>query len=31
MDLQKIRGLPPGKVAEVFDFVEFISQKDQER
>lgn len=29
--LAKIRMLPPDKVAEVVDFVDFISQKDQER
>jgi hypothetical protein len=29
--LTKIRMLPPDKVAEVADFVDFISQKGQER
>ena len=29
--LTKIRMLPPDKVAEVADFVDFISQKDQKR
>ncbi len=29
--LTKIRMLPPDKVAEIVDFVDFISQKDQER
>jgi len=29
--LTKIRMLPPDKVTEVADFVDFISQKDQER
>jgi hypothetical protein len=29
--LTKIRMLPPDKVAEVADFVDFISQKDQQR
>jgi hypothetical protein len=29
--IQKIRTLSPGKVAEVLDFVEFISQKDRDR
>ena len=29
--LTKIRMLPPDKVAEVADFVDFISQKDRER
>lgn len=29
--LEKIRTLPPDKVAEVADFVDFISQKDKER
>jgi hypothetical protein len=29
--LEKIRMLPPDKVAEVADFVDFISQKDQDR
>lgn len=28
--LTKIRMLPPDKIAEVADFVDFISQKDQE-
>jgi hypothetical protein len=29
--LTKIRILPPDKIAEIVDFVDFISQKDQER
>lgn len=29
--LTKIRMLPPDKIAEIADFVDFISQKDQER
>jgi hypothetical protein len=29
--LTKIRMLPPEKIAEVADFVDFLSQKDQER
>jgi hypothetical protein len=29
--LKKIRMLPPDKIAEIADFVDFISQKDQER
>ncbi len=29
--LTKIRMLPPDKVAEVADFIDFISQKDQDR
>lgn len=29
--LTKIRVLPPDKIAEIFDFIDFISQKDQER
>ena len=29
--LSKIRTLPPDKIAGVSDFVDFISQKDQER
>jgi len=29
--LSKIRMLPPDKIAEVLDFVDFISQKNQER
>ena len=29
--IQKIRALSPEKVAEVVDFVDFISQKDQDR
>jgi hypothetical protein len=29
--IQKIRALSPDRVAEVVDFVDFISQKDQDR
>ena len=29
--LAKIRGLPPDRVAEVEDFVDFLSQREQER
>jgi hypothetical protein len=29
--IEKIRMLPPDRVAQVGDFVDFISQKDQER
>lgn len=29
--LSKIRMLPPDKIAQVSDFVDFISQKNQER
>ena len=29
--IEKIRTLPPDRVAQVADFVDFISQKDQER
>jgi hypothetical protein len=29
--LTKIRMLPPDKIAEVLDFVDFISQKNQEQ
>jgi hypothetical protein len=29
--LTKIRMLPPDKLTEIADFVDFISQKDQER
>lgn len=29
--IQKIRTLSPDKIAEVFDFVDFLSQKDRDR
>lgn len=29
--IQKIRTLPPERIAEVVDFVDFLSQKDQHR
>jgi hypothetical protein len=29
--IEKIRTLPPDRIAQVADFVDFISQKDQER
>ena len=31
MLIQKIRSLAPDKITEVVDFVDFLSQKDQER
>ena len=29
--IEKIRGLPPDKQAEVEDFVDFLSQRDEDR
>jgi hypothetical protein len=29
--IEKIRGLPPEKVAEVEDFVDFLRQRDEDR
>ena len=31
MLIQKIRSLAPDRIAEVVDFVDFLSQKDQDR
>jgi hypothetical protein len=30
MLIEKIRKLPPDKISEVFDFVEFLNQKEEE-